>query len=74
MPRRVPGDETPIPGPGDTLMVLEINGGLARRLGLDVGAELRHPALDQDVALGPARRRECHHRWVRGLSPRRGTG
>lgn len=49
----VPGDETPIPGPGDTLMVLEINGGLARRLGLDVGAELRHPALDQDVALWP---------------------
>lgn len=49
----VPGDETPIPGPDDTLMVLEINGGLARRLGLGAGAVLRHPALDQDAALWP---------------------
>lgn len=49
----VPGDETSIPGPEDTLMVLEINGGLAGRLGLGEGAELRHPALDQDAALWP---------------------
>ncbi len=49
----VPGDETAIAGPDDTLMVLEINGGLAGRLGLDAGAELRHPALDQGAALWP---------------------
>jgi len=42
-----PMDETPIPGGSDDiLMVLEINGGLAGRLGIDQGAELRHPALD----------------------------
>lgn len=49
----VPGDLTGIPGPENTLMVLEINGGLARRLGLQEGAELRHPALDQANALWP---------------------
>ncbi len=48
-----PGDLTAIPGPADTLMVLEINGGLAARLGLKGGAELRHPALDQSRALWP---------------------
>ena len=51
--RAVPGDLTPIPGPDSTLMVLEIGGGLAARLGLGVGAELRHPALDQGRALWP---------------------
>ena len=51
--RAVPGDLTPIPGPDDTLMVLEIGGGLAARLGLGEGAELRHPALDQSAALWP---------------------
>ena len=49
----VPGDLTAIPGPPKTLMVLEINGGLAERLGLGEGAELRHPALDPDTALWP---------------------
>ncbi|MGB3316307.1 MAG: DUF192 domain-containing protein [Albidovulum sp.] len=49
----VPGDLTAIPGPPETLMVLEINGGLAERLGLTEGAELRHPALDQNAALWP---------------------
>ena len=41
-----PLDETPISG-GDAPMysVLEINGGLARRMGLSVGTELRHPAF-----------------------------
>ena len=51
--RAVPGDLTPIPGPDETLMVLEIGGGLAARLGLGEGAELRHPALDQSAALWP---------------------
>jgi uncharacterized membrane protein (UPF0127 family) len=49
----VPGDLTPIPGPADTLMVLEIGGGLAARLGLAVGAEFRHPQLDQSHAVWP---------------------
>ncbi|SPH17726.1 hypothetical protein DEA8626_01252 [Defluviimonas aquaemixtae] len=52
-PMAVPHDETPIPGPGATLMVLEINGGLAERIGLGEGAALRHPALDQETALWP---------------------
>ncbi len=51
--KAMPGDLTPIPGPGDTLMVLEIGGGLAARLGLGEGAELRHPAVDQSAALWP---------------------
>jgi uncharacterized membrane protein (UPF0127 family) len=49
----VPGDLTAIPGPPDTLLVLEINGGLAGRLGLTEGAELRHPAVDPETALWP---------------------
>lgn len=49
----VPLDETPIPGGDNVLMVLEINGGLARALGLSVGSEMRHGRLDQDTALWP---------------------
>ena len=49
----VPGDLTAIPGPADTLMVLEIAGGLAQRLGLGEGAELRHPRIDATRALWP---------------------
>lgn len=49
----VPHDETSIPGEGDVLAVLEINGGLARRIGIAPGAELRHPALPQDIAAWP---------------------
>ena len=45
-----PLDETPIPGGDAVLSVLEINGGMADRLGIDVGSELRHPDLPQDVA------------------------
>ncbi|MGY6549762.1 MAG: DUF192 domain-containing protein [Roseinatronobacter sp.] len=47
----IPLDETPIPGGDNVLMVVEINGGLAQALGLDVGSEMRHPRLDQDGAL-----------------------
>ncbi len=49
----VPLDETPIVSGSDVVMVLEINGGLANRLGIAAGAELRHPALDQDLAVWP---------------------
>ncbi len=49
----IPLDETPIPGGENVLMVLEINGGLARALGLNVGSEMRHPRLSQDSAVWP---------------------
>lgn len=44
--RAQPLDETPI-SPGDMMLigVLEINGGLARRLGIKVGDVLRHPSF-----------------------------
>jgi uncharacterized membrane protein (UPF0127 family) len=45
-----PHDETPIPGGADIRYVLEINGGLAASLGIETGAELRSPALDQSQA------------------------
>jgi uncharacterized protein len=35
------------------LYVLEINGGMAGELGIAPGAEMRHPALDPDVAAWP---------------------
>lgn len=41
----IPHDETPIPGGFNIQYVLEINGGLARELGIKAGSELRHPAL-----------------------------
>ena len=49
----VPGDETPIPGGSDIQYVLEIAGGLAKRMGLEAGAEMRHPALSQEIARWP---------------------
>lgn len=58
-PNAVPLDETPIPGaaPGDPeperLMVLEIAGGEAARLGLAKGAILSHPRLPQQIAARP---------------------
>ena len=45
-----PLDETPIDGGEGVRFVLEINGGLAGRLGLAPGAELRHPAIGPDAA------------------------
>ena len=41
-----PLDETPVPGGDAIRYVLEINGGLAAELGIELGAELRHPAID----------------------------
>lgn len=46
----IPLDETTIPGGTDVQFVLEINAGLARRLGIDEGSELRHPAIGEDAA------------------------
>jgi uncharacterized protein len=41
-----PRDEKPLPGGDNVRFVLEINGGLAETLGIDLGAELRHPAIE----------------------------
>lgn len=49
----IPHDTTPIPGGENVLMVLEINGGLSRRLGIAEGSEMRHPRLAQDQAAWP---------------------
>ncbi len=49
----VPLSTESIDGGKDVLAVLEINGGLARKLGLTVGAEVRHPAFDQSEAAWP---------------------
>ncbi len=46
----VPLDQTSIFGGESVQYVLEINGGMAKPLGIEVGAELRHPALNASLA------------------------
>lgn len=46
----VPLDETPIDGGAGVRAVLEINGGLARMIGIAPGSLLRAPALGPDIA------------------------
>lgn len=46
----IPLDETGIPGGDDVQYVLEINGGLSKRLGIEVGSQLRHPAIGDNAA------------------------
>lgn len=46
----VPGDLTPVDGGEGVMFVLELNGGLAARLGIAPGAVLRHPAIPQATA------------------------
>lgn len=46
----VPLDLTGIDGGEDIQFVLEINGGLAERLGIAEGSEFRHPAIGQEAA------------------------
>lgn len=41
----VPLDETPIPGGPGNLAVLEVNGGLSRQLGIEVGDQVQHDAF-----------------------------
>jgi len=48
-----PLDETPIDGGADVLMILEINGGMAKSLGISLGTQLRHPGFDSSIALWP---------------------
>lgn len=52
-PNAVPLDETPIDGGPGVTLVLEIRGGLASRLGIAPGAEIRHPAIAQKSAAWP---------------------
>ena len=49
----VPGDLTPIDGGEGVGFVLEINAGLAERLGIGPGAEFRHPAISADQTAWP---------------------
>ncbi|GLS88001.1 hypothetical protein GCM10010873_29750 [Cypionkella aquatica] len=49
----VPQDETPIDGGEGVAVVLEINGGLAARMGIAPGSQLRSAALDQSLAVWP---------------------
>jgi uncharacterized membrane protein (UPF0127 family) len=43
----IPGDLTGLPSGGPAQYVLEINGGLARQMGIGPGAQMRHPAIDE---------------------------
>jgi uncharacterized membrane protein (UPF0127 family) len=47
----IPHDETGIDGGTGVFAVLEINGGLAKKLGITEGAVLRHPDLEQSTAI-----------------------
>jgi uncharacterized membrane protein (UPF0127 family) len=49
----IPGDLTPIDGGDGVVFVLEINGGLAGKLGIAPGAVLRHPAIPAATAAWP---------------------
>lgn len=48
-----PQDLTPIPGGDNIFAVLEINGGMVRKLGIREGAEMRHPAFPLERAVWP---------------------
>ena len=48
-----PLDETPMLGGDDLLSVLEINGGLAKRMGISEGSEIRHPAFAENAPAWP---------------------
>lgn len=53
-PNATPQSDTAIPGGSDDIQfVFEINGGLAAMLGLTAGAEIQHPAIDQNLAAWP---------------------
>ena len=49
----IPQDLTPIDGGEGVGFVLEINGGLAEKLGIGPGTEFRHPTIPQDNAAWP---------------------
>lgn len=45
-PNAIPLDESLIDGGPNVQFVLEINGGMAGPMGIEPGAEMRHPAID----------------------------
>jgi uncharacterized membrane protein (UPF0127 family) len=47
----IPLDTTPIPGGDGVQMVLEVNGGLSARLGVEVGNVLQHPSFGAQAIL-----------------------
>ncbi|MDG4648395.1 DUF192 domain-containing protein [Roseibacterium sp. SDUM158017] len=49
----VPFDETSLPSDAPAQYVLEVNAGLAEAFGMGPGTELRHPALNQEIAAWP---------------------
>lgn len=49
----IPKDRTVINGGRGIQAVLEINGGLARKIGIEVGSAVRHPAFDPSGAAWP---------------------
>lgn len=49
----IPLDETSIFGGDNLTSVLEINGGLARRMGIKVGSQVRHPSYGSETAAWP---------------------
>lgn len=49
----IPGDRSQIPSGGPVRFVLEINGGMARALGISEGSEMRHPSISQKDAVWP---------------------
>lgn len=46
----IPGDLTGVDGGEGVQYVLEINGGLASRMGIAVGSQLRHPSIGETAA------------------------
>ncbi|MGH1353736.1 MAG: DUF192 domain-containing protein [Thalassovita sp.] len=51
----IPLDETPIRGGSGVKFVLEINGGMAARLGIIPGSQMRHPSVAANRAAWPCR-------------------
>jgi len=51
----IPLDETLILGGSDIKFVLEINGGLSSRYGINEGTLLRHPSIDPKIAAWPCK-------------------
>jgi uncharacterized protein len=49
----IPLDETPIPGGDGVVAVLEVNGGLAKRLGINEGSAMRSAVFSQATAVWP---------------------
>ncbi len=52
-PNATPFDTRMVVSGDAVLAVLEINGGLSRRFGINDGSEIRHPAFDPEIAAWP---------------------